>query len=235
MLLKRPVKVDIITEQKRDWLPLIISLFAVLVSVGTFLFNYLDVQQQRKQERDDFYSKEATYLKINFDEMTTGVVQIKDAYHKRDTAYRGAVFNIINSGSQRCEILSIFSINYNDVSDPPLLYSIPNSIKEYSNYSFYFSTPQEILPNDSIRTTIGLPKLDNINNNFTLIIIYRNTVGGIYAIQYDLNIGSIFVNNVEIHSQKVLQKRKYFRVFTKEQFQPLMKKISYIYEYMLSK
>lgn len=195
MLFKRPVKVDIITKQKRDWWPLFISLFAVLVSIGTFLYSLYDLNQNRKQERNDFYSLNSSLLNINMG----GNTSIKEIYQNTyDTTHYDFEVEIKNLSNFNCEILSLTS-SISASLDSLGFYNVSrgNNIEDYTLNDIYDNQHYTtLLPNETMtqRFLTSVPKnlIGIRNRRVSVFLIYRNALGGYYHSYADADLQYVY-------------------------------------------
>jgi len=222
--LQQPIKFDeqnsltvnvISPKKKKEFLPLLISLVSLVFSFGTFAFNYLDTNEQRIVSRNDFYSINASYLKIEkTDSMDIG-----------EESYYSSSFKISNVSQHRVEILDCFTVLKNE--DLSIINTLPNNLEQGSRVEYQGNHTIHLLPNESLLEYSYLtPNSKNNIEYFSFIVIYKNSIGGMYAIEFCGFYNVFFRDENKTPSATILMPlRNYFRVFKKEEFSLIESKI----------
>lgn len=241
MLFKRPIKVDIITKNKLERSTFWISIFAILVSLGTFIYSIWDLTENRKQDANNFYALNASYLKISIPDSTvfytsnihnTELIVAEKVFDK-DSFALSIPFNFLNTSSQRCEIIGFYLINSNSVQND---LSNENSILNYiksSSKQINGKSSIEILPNETfgaIALNVGYYKPIWENFKFKLIVVYRNSIGGHYAMIFNGVINNmygvgLYHYNKPIYYCKINYSYNGFVVFKEKNFPQLINNI----------
>lgn len=214
-------------QSKPNKAPLIISIISLCFAFGTFAFNYWDAQKIRTQSRNDFYSKEASYLKIEpFDTIVKpysfrGVVS-NEMFG--DTVGLAPKFRISNISNQRCEIVSYFLFDKYKVlkvGSQPYISSLPDVLSKDSNIFYSIDKYQQILPNEYF---IADPVIDFVIDEYhapriNFLIVYKNSIGGMYAIQYEGLIKTFPTDtNYSEYNFVIKPLENYFRIFKENEF-----------------
>lgn len=229
-----PLKVDIVTRNTKESWALWISLFSFFISLSTFGYTMWYNYTTNIQNRTDFYSINASYLKLELEDcfLNSG---IEKQFTKKDTLTLLLRFKISNNGNQRCEILGYFILNpkkYNPKKEA-FINTLPDSALKSKANDLIRIKQTELLPND-VQSSYLLSAGTNIVSEplypFTFVIIYKNAIGGYYAMQYDYD-GSIDLNLInEGQLYKTIQvkpvlRNSFFRAFSENESMILIDKI----------
>jgi len=245
-------------KSKTNKSPIIISIISLCFAFGTFLFNYLDTQKIRIQSRSDFFAINASYLKIQLVDSLVETYPNKDISKIKistsdefelekepnykelmnDTVWIPIKFNITNQSSERCVLLSYFSYKY-----PPyyrfnsqFINYFPDSIQKNNKFDYSRNRFYELLPNESFKAVTYLNKcaLSDERFPFCFIILYKNTIGGLYAMSYE---GLCYDINDYEHAKvakdyklEITQAQNSFRVFNEQEYSKITDKLSWLFE-----
>jgi len=223
MLFKRPIKVDIITKQKKDWRPLAISIIAVIISFGTFVYSMWDLNSNRKQDLNNFYAVNQSLLNV---EIGKNAIGYQVHQYLPDTSFFNFEVTVKNISDKSCEILfmeSLITTSLDSLGNykSPREYEFDNfDIKNYKQKNGYIT----ILPNETVNqiysTTIPKELREVRNKKIGVFVLYKNSLGGYYYAYAD---GDLQWTNTEVINQTdkiipLINLRRFYHTYKIDQF-----------------
>lgn len=224
MLFKRPIKVDIITKQKKDWRPLAISIIAVIISFGTFVYSMWDLNSNRKQDLNNFFAVNQSLLSVEIGKTAMGYSEVHQ--YLPDTTFFNFDVTVTNISDKSCEILYMETLITTSVDSlglykSPREYDFDNfDIKNYKQKNGYIT----LLPNEKVNQfySTTIPKeLRNVRDKrIGVFVLYKNSLGGYYYAYTD---GDLQWTSMEVINQTditipLINLRRFYHTYKVDQF-----------------
>lgn len=222
-------------KSKIEIISIVLSSIAIFVSVIFFWITRNDVQSIREQDRNDFYSINSSMLKLDTNKANAEFnVQIQEN-EITDSILCKFKMNLKNISQYRVDLMGMVIFDNKNKLTVENFLEIQNEeilLPRLTDYSDKYYT---VLPDDEIvieqEMNVIFPHLsEEFKRDFKIVILYKNALGGFYAMIYNYGIEILkekeFIEpNVKYrYRHKIIfsNEASSFKIFTLDQF-PLIK------------